>query len=277
MPGPACSTSMGEERAAETNDQPSVTVSRALKPYFMSEYAAGSGEYLKAFVVDENPDQVRLRFPACKETKNKEEVVWISRCSSRIWRGSNAKDAWSKVASGEGAWRPKKRKGTLSRLSRKKSAKLENGLRRASTTEQAEEMQDCLEGSAECPDRGDTNMATSQEVVVLHDLPSDPLAAWFYKNDEGSSEIGMSDPNQTSSNAGGEAQMHGNKAKLPGKSHNTGRALERDDSAMEEALSHSMPSQSVSRPSTAKPSAVIQSKPLASSAVAAIVVKAYNC
>lgn len=63
MPGPACSTSMGEERAAETNDQPSVTVSRALKPYFMSEYAAGSGEYLKAFVVDENPDQVRLRFP----------------------------------------------------------------------------------------------------------------------------------------------------------------------------------------------------------------------
>lgn len=37
---------------------------------------------------------------------------------------------------------------------------------------------------------------------MLHDLPSDPLAAWFYKNDEGSSEIGMSDPNQTSSNAG---------------------------------------------------------------------------
>ena len=54
---------MGDDRAAETHDQPSVTVSRALKPYFMAEYAAGSGEYLKAFVIDENPDQVRLRFP----------------------------------------------------------------------------------------------------------------------------------------------------------------------------------------------------------------------
>lgn len=37
--------------------------------------------------------------------------------------------------------------------------------------------------------------------------------------------------------------MHGNKAKLPGKSHNTGRALERDDSAMEEALVSSSPSE----------------------------------
>ena len=27
--------------------------------------------------------------------------------------------------------------------------------------------------------------------MVLHDLPSDPLAAWFYKNDEGSVEISM--------------------------------------------------------------------------------------
>lgn len=27
---------------------------------------------------------------------------------------------------------------------------------------------------------------------MLHDLPSDPLAAWFYKNDEGSVEISMS-------------------------------------------------------------------------------------
>lgn len=64
---------------------------------------------------------------ACEETKNKDEVVWVSRCSSRIWRRSNAKDAWSKVANGEGAWRPKKRKGTAGRPSRKKSAKLEDG------------------------------------------------------------------------------------------------------------------------------------------------------
>lgn len=63
MPDPACSTSMGEGQAAATDDQPSITVSRAQRPYFMTEYAAGSGEYLKAFVVDENPADVRLRFP----------------------------------------------------------------------------------------------------------------------------------------------------------------------------------------------------------------------
>ena len=63
MPDPACSTSMGEGQAAVTDDQPPVTVSRAQRPYFMTEYAAGSGEYLKAFVVDENPAEVRLRFP----------------------------------------------------------------------------------------------------------------------------------------------------------------------------------------------------------------------
>lgn len=64
---------------------------------------------------------------ACKETKNKDEVVWVSRCSSRLWRRSNAKDAWTKVATGEGAWRPKKRKGAAGKPSRKKSAKLEDG------------------------------------------------------------------------------------------------------------------------------------------------------
>jgi len=34
-----------------------------------------------------------------------------------------------------------------------------------------------------------TDMSASglQETVVWHDLPSDPLAAWYYKNDEGSS------------------------------------------------------------------------------------------
>lgn len=63
MPDPACSTSMGEGRTADTNDQPPVTVSRAQRPYFMTEYVAGSGEYLRAFVVDENSSDVRLRFP----------------------------------------------------------------------------------------------------------------------------------------------------------------------------------------------------------------------
>ena len=63
MPDPACSTSMGEGQAAATDDQPPITVSRAQRPYFMTEYEAGSGEYLKAFVVDENPAEVRLRFP----------------------------------------------------------------------------------------------------------------------------------------------------------------------------------------------------------------------
>ena len=166
MPDPACSTSMGEGQTATTDDQPPVVVSRAHRPYFMAEYAAGSGEYLRAFVVDENQAQVKLRFPgkcinncllpgkciacclasiasvwrlmsnsnseafvcaACKETKNKDELVWVSRCSSTIWRRSIAKDAWAKVANGEGAWRPKKRKGTAGRPSRKKSAKLEDG------------------------------------------------------------------------------------------------------------------------------------------------------
>ena len=37
-----------------------------------------------------------------------------------------------------------------------------SGVRRASSSDQAEQRQDCLEGSAECPDRSDGNMATSQ-------------------------------------------------------------------------------------------------------------------
>lgn len=54
------------ERTAATNDQPPVTVSRLQKPYFMTEYVAGSGEYLRAFVVDENSSEVRLRFPGSR-------------------------------------------------------------------------------------------------------------------------------------------------------------------------------------------------------------------
>ena len=45
------------------------------------------------------------------------------------------------------------------------------GVRRASTSEQAEERQDCLEGSAECPDKSDGDMATSQVSIdrtVMH-------------------------------------------------------------------------------------------------------------
>ena len=42
-----------------------------------------------------------------------------------------------------------------------------SGVRRASTSDQAEQRQDCLEGSAECPDRSDGNMATSQACCCL--------------------------------------------------------------------------------------------------------------
>ena len=64
---------------------------------------------------------------ACKETKNKELIQWVSRCSSRIWQGSLAKDAWSKVSNGEGAWRPKKRQRAVGRPSKKKGPKLDSG------------------------------------------------------------------------------------------------------------------------------------------------------
>ena len=64
---------------------------------------------------------------ACKETKNKEVVQWVSRCSSRIWRGSLAKDAWSKVSNGEGARRPKKRQRAAGRPGKKKGPRLDTG------------------------------------------------------------------------------------------------------------------------------------------------------
>lgn len=37
---------------------------------------------------------------------------------------------------------------------------------------------------------------------MLHDLPSDPLAAWFYKNDEGSVEISMLSATHMGNNTG---------------------------------------------------------------------------
>lgn len=63
MPGPACSTSMSEEQAAERNDQTRVKVSTGQKPSFMTELEPGSGIYFKAFVTSENDDEVKLRFP----------------------------------------------------------------------------------------------------------------------------------------------------------------------------------------------------------------------
>lgn len=68
-----------------------------------------------------------LLYAACKETKNKEMCQWVSRCSSRIWRGPLAKDAWTKVANGEGAWRPKKRQRTAGRPGKKKGPRLDSG------------------------------------------------------------------------------------------------------------------------------------------------------
>lgn len=149
---------MSEEQAAERNDQTRVKVSTGQKPSFMTELESGSGIYFKAFVTSENDDEVKLRFPgtslsnfvafklsqclysttkqcyrcvllyaACKETKNKEVCQWVSRCSSRIWRGPLAKDAWTKVANGEGAWRPKKRQRTAGRPGKKKGPRLDSG------------------------------------------------------------------------------------------------------------------------------------------------------
>ncbi len=40
-----------------------------------------------------------------------------------------------------------------------------------------------------------------QETVVFHDLPYDPLAAWYYKQDEGSGGIEEADEMKTGDNA----------------------------------------------------------------------------
>lgn len=63
MPGPACSTSIGEEQQAESNDQPSVICPAGQKPSFMTELEPGSALYFKAFVKDENGEELKLRFP----------------------------------------------------------------------------------------------------------------------------------------------------------------------------------------------------------------------
>ena len=63
MPAPACSTSIGEEQQAESNDQPSVTCPAGQKPSFMTELEPGSALYFKAFVKDENGEELKLRFP----------------------------------------------------------------------------------------------------------------------------------------------------------------------------------------------------------------------
>lgn len=41
-----------------------------------------------------------------------------------------------------------------------------------------------------------------QEFVVLHDLPSDALAAWFYKDAEASVELNLSSTKQMGDNTG---------------------------------------------------------------------------
>ncbi len=47
---------------------------------------------------------------ACRETNAAEVLLWVSKFSSRIWRGPLSHDAWTKLANGEGAWRPRKKK-----------------------------------------------------------------------------------------------------------------------------------------------------------------------
>ncbi|DBA71760.1 TPA: hypothetical protein ACH3X2_011031 [Trebouxia sp. C0005] len=47
---------------------------------------------------------------ACRETNAAEVYSWVSKFSSRIWRGPLSHDVWTKVANGEAAWRPRKKK-----------------------------------------------------------------------------------------------------------------------------------------------------------------------
>lgn len=67
---------------------------------------------------------------ACQETKEEDIKTWVSRCSSRLWRGANAKGVWTKMNNGEGAWRPKKivKAGKTGRVAAARPAK-----RRATT------------------------------------------------------------------------------------------------------------------------------------------------
>ena len=48
----------------------------------------------------------------------------------------------------------------------------------------------------------DRKKSLLQETVVYHDLPSDPLAAWFYKCDEGSGGTDEHDVGKAADNAG---------------------------------------------------------------------------
>ncbi|KAA6415243.1 MAG: hypothetical protein FRX49_13660 [Trebouxia sp. A1-2] len=262
MPAPACSTSIGEEQQAESNDQPSVTCPAGQKPSLMTELEPGSALYFKAFVKDENGEELKLRFPACKETKNKDLIQWVSRCSSRIWRGSLAKDAWSKVSNGEGAWRPKKRQRAVGRPSKKKGPKLDSGPQPNSVTQRQ------VVSRKQCPwcTITPTFVFVGQETVVFHDLPYDPLAAWYYKQDEGSGVIDEAEAMKAGDNAGCEAKLEGGKAKHGGKAPHAGSALERDDSAMEESLSNGMQTKSVSRPIGRKADVGIQSGHMTQSA-----------
>ncbi|KAL0048050.1 hypothetical protein WJX82_006572 [Trebouxia sp. C0006] len=71
---------------------------------------AGSGVYFQAYVTSETQIEVELKFPACRETNAAEVLLWVSKFSSRIWRGPLSHDAWTNIANGEGAWRPRKKK-----------------------------------------------------------------------------------------------------------------------------------------------------------------------
>ena len=62
MPGPACSTSMGEEQPVETLDKSSV-MCRGTAPYFMAELVPGSYVYFRAYVTVQQTEQLKLKFP----------------------------------------------------------------------------------------------------------------------------------------------------------------------------------------------------------------------
>ncbi|DBA94082.1 TPA: hypothetical protein ACH3X1_001728 [Trebouxia sp. C0004] len=117
---------MGQVQFAETCDQVPVVCPQGPKPYFMTELEAGSGVYFKAYVTTETQVEVELRFPACIETNATEVLLWVSKLSSRLWRGPVSHDAWTKVANGEGAWRPRKKKQASADRASKETAPSHN-------------------------------------------------------------------------------------------------------------------------------------------------------
>lgn len=70
----------------------------------MMEVEAGSNVWFQAIVIQESWNEVRVLFPAPTED-DKEVREWVSKTSSRIWRGSLKSKDWKYL--GKGAWEPR--------------------------------------------------------------------------------------------------------------------------------------------------------------------------